>query len=105
MASAQPAATDPMQCWWRTSAGAVRVGQQFSVVLTCSVLETDTVKVVADQAPLDPTVMQMPPFEMVGGTHQADLRTDDHRFFQYEYRLRLVAEDDFGKDVKLPDTK
>src|SRR5258706_3476726 len=97
--------TDPLQCWWRTSAAAVRVGQPFAVVLTCAVVETDTVKVVPDQAPLDPTVMQMPPFEVLGGTHQADLRTDDHRFLQYEYRLRLVAEDDFGKDVKLPDTK
>jgi hypothetical protein len=83
----------------------VRVGQPFSVVLTCAVVETDAVKVVPDQAPLDPSVMQMPPFEVLGGTHQADLHTDDHRFLQYEYRLRIVAEDSFGKDVKLPDTK
>ncbi len=104
-AAAQAVETDPLQCWWRTSAAAVRVGQPFSVVLTCAVVETDTVKVVPDQAPLDPTVTQMPPFEVLGGTHQADLRTDDHRFLQYEYRLRLVGEDYFGKDVKLPETK
>src|SRR5215510_2192467 len=72
---------DPLQCWWRTSAAAVRVGEPFSLVLTCSVVETDTIKVVADQAPFDPTVVQMPPFEILGGTHQADLRTADHRFF------------------------
>lgn len=104
-ASAQTVETDPLQCWWRTSAAAVRVGQPFSLVLTCAVIETDTVKVVPDQGPLDPTVMQMPPFELLSGTHQADLRTSDRRFFQYEYRLRIVVEDYFGKDVKLPETK
>jgi len=38
-AAAQNVETDPIQCWWRTSAGAVRVGEAFSVVLTCAVLE------------------------------------------------------------------
>jgi hypothetical protein len=104
VASAQTVETDPIQCWWRTSAPAVRVGQPFALVLTCSVVETSSVTVVPNQAPLDPLVMQMPPFEVLGGTHQSDLRTVDHRFFQYEYRLRIVAEDSFGKDVKLPDT-
>ena len=103
-ASAQTVETDPLQCWWRTSAAAVRVGQPFSVVLTCSVVETDTVTVVPNQGPLDPIVTQMPPFEVLGGTHPADLRTQDHRFFQYAYRLRIVSEDAFGKDVKLPQT-
>jgi len=102
-ASAQTVETDPLQCWWRTSAAAVAIGQPFSVVLTCAVVETDTVTVVPNQAPLDPIVTRMPPFEVLGGTHHADLRTADHRFFQYEYRLRLIAEDAFGKDVKLPD--
>ena len=104
-ASAQTVETDPLQCWWRTSAAAVKVGQPFSVVLTCSVVDTDSVTVVPDQGPLDPLVTQMPPFEVLGGTHPSDLRTPDHRFFQYEYRLRIVAEDAFGKDVQLPDTK
>jgi hypothetical protein len=45
----------------------------------------------------------MPPFEVLGGTHYADLHTADHRFFQYEYRLRFIGEGSFGKDVKLPD--
>src|SRR5207244_1564550 len=30
---------------------------------------------------------------------------DDHRFFQYEYRLRLISENQFGKDVLLPPTR
>src|SRR5471030_3313301 len=104
-AAAQTVQTDPLQCWWRTSAGAVRVGDPFAVVLTCAVLETDQVTVVVDQTRLEPSVVQFAPFEVLGGTHGADLRTDQRRFFQYEYRLRLIADGMFGKDVALPDTK
>jgi hypothetical protein len=104
--SAQPTqTTDPLQCWWRTSAGAVRIGEPFSVVLTCAVLETETATVVVDQSRLEPSVVQFAPFEVLGGSHGADLRRDDRRFFQYEYRARLIAENQFGKDVALPETK
>src|SRR5882672_6146627 len=104
-ASAQNIETDPIQCWWRTSAGAIRVGEPFSVVLTCAVVENDTAKVVVDQSKLEPSVIQLAPFEVTGGSHGADLRTDERRFFQYEYRLRLIAENMFGKDAALPETK
>jgi len=104
-AAAQTVQTDPLQCWWRTSTGAVRVGEPFTVVLTCAVLETDEVTVVPDQTRLEPSVVQFAPFEVLGGTHGADLRSDQRRFFQYEYRLRLIADGMFGKDVALPDTK
>ena len=103
--TAQTVETDPLQCWWRTSAGAVRVGETFSVVLTCAVLETDAATVVVDQSKLEPSVVQFAPFEVLGGQHAADLRTDMRRFFQYEYRMRLIAEGQFGKDVPLPETK
>src|SRR5581483_12060704 len=96
---------DPLQCWWRTSASAVRAGEPFSVVLTCAVLETDEAKVIVDQSKLEPSVVQLAPFEVTGGSHGADLRTADRRFFQYEYRLRLIAENLFGKDVPLPEVK
>jgi hypothetical protein len=102
---AQDVQTDPLQCWWRTSAGAVRVGEPFSVVLTCAVLETETATVVPDQSRLEPSVVQFAPFEVLGGAHGADLRSDQRRFFQYEYRLRLIAENMFGKDAALPETK
>src|SRR5262245_42586395 len=104
-AAAQNVATDPIQCWWRTSAGAVRVGEPFSLVLTCAVVENETAKVVVDQSKLEPSVIQLAPFEVTGGSHGADLRTDDRRFFQYEYKLRLIAENLFGRDVPLPETK
>jgi len=81
------------------------MGEPFLVVLTCSVVENDAVKVVPDQSPLEPSAIQMPPFEVLGGTHHADLRADDRRFFQYDYRARLISEDLFGKDVKIPELK
>ena len=62
-----------------------------------------TATVVVDQSRLEPSVVQFAPFEVLGGTHGADLRTDQRRFFQYQYRLRLIAEDMFGKDVALPE--
>jgi hypothetical protein len=93
---------DPIRCWWRTTTSAVRVGETFTVVLTCAVLELDTVKVVADQTRLDATAVQLPPFEVIGGVHPPDLRTEDHRLFQYEYKLRIINDQAFGTDVKLP---
>src|SRR5580765_4317467 len=104
-AAAQTVQTDPLQCWWRTSVGAVRVGEPFTVVLTCAVLETEAATVVVDQTRLEPSVVQFAPFEVLGGSHGADLRSDQRRFFQYEYRLRLITETMFGKDAALPETK
>ena len=93
---------DPIRCWWRTSASAVRVGEPFQVVLTCAVVENDTTTVVADQSRLDPAAMQLPPFEVIGGSRGSDLRSDQRRFFQYQYSLRLINEEMFGKDAKIP---
>jgi hypothetical protein len=106
-AAAQNVETDPIRCWWRTSASAIRAGEPFSVVLTCAVVENDAARVVVDQGKLEPSVVQFAPFEVVpsGSAHAPDLRTDLRRFFQYEYRLRLVTENLFGKDVALPETK
>jgi hypothetical protein len=94
--------TDPIRCWWRSSAGAVRTGETFTVVLTCAVLETDPVQVVPDETKLAAAVMQMTPFEVVGGSHPSDLRTGQRRFFQYEYVLRAINPDLIGRDVPLP---
>ena len=97
-AAAQNVETDPVQCWWRTSAGAVRIAESFSAVLTCAVIDTPDVKVVIDESKLEPSVVQFPPFEVLGGSHAADLRNAERRFFQYEYRMRLVAENMHGAD-------
>ena len=96
-------AVDPIRCWWRTSAGAVRSGETFSVVLTCATLENEAVQVVPDESRLASSSVQMAPFEIVGGSHAEDMRTPDRRFFQYEYRLRMINPDYIGRDVPLPD--
>ena len=93
---------EPIKCWWRTSTSAVRIAESFGLTLTCSVVETETNKVVADFSKLDPTVVQLPPFEVQGGSHAGDLVVPGKRFFQYDYRLRLIAEDAFGHDVPVP---
>jgi hypothetical protein len=113
IAGAQPAPTreagttnvevDPIRCWWRTSAGAVRIGEQFDVSLTCAVLESEAVSVVVDESRLGNAVVQMAPFEVVSGDHPSDLHAGIRRFFQYDYRLRLINPDAIGTDVRIPD--
>src|SRR5207253_328707 len=41
---------------------------------------------------------------VVGGSHPADIRSGQRRFFQYQYVLRIISPDAIGKDVKIPDT-
>ncbi len=93
---------DPIRCWARTSAGAVRIGETFTVTLTCAVLETELVQAVPDESKLGVTVVQMNPFEVVGGNHPADLRTSGRRFFQYDYNIRMINPDSIGQDVAVP---
>ena len=81
----------------------MRIGETFAVVLTCAVLETEAVQVVPDESRLGSSVVPMTPFEMVGGSHPADLRSGNRRFFQYEYTLRMINPDVIGKDVRIPD--
>jgi hypothetical protein len=93
---------DPIRCWWRTSTGAVRVGENFTIVLTCAVLEADGVQVIPDESQLNDSVIQLNPFEVVGGSHPPDLRSGQRRFFQYEYVVRVLTPDVIGHDVPLP---
>lgn len=92
---------EPIECWWRTSVSAVRLGEPFTVVLTCSVLDTTATTVVPDQTRLDASVLQLQPFEVMSGAHAADVRTSARRFFQYEYAVRYMGEE-FGRDLPIP---
>lgn len=94
---------DPIRCWWRTSAGAVRTGETFELSLTCAMLETEAVQVVPDESRLGAPVIQMAPFEVLSGSHPADLHSERRRFFQYLYTLRIISPDAIGKDVRIPD--
>jgi len=101
-AQTQNVETEPITCWWRTTAVAVRVGEPFTLVLTCSVLQTEAARVIPDESRLDPSVVQLPPFEVIGGSHAKDVVTAGRRFFQYSYQLRAIAENVFGTGVTLP---
>jgi hypothetical protein len=94
----------PIECFSRTTADAVRVGETLTLVLTCAVLETAGTIVVPDETVLDAAVLQVAPFEIVDGTHPPDVRTTSRRVFQYEYRVRYIGEQ-FGRDVTLPGTR
>jgi hypothetical protein len=101
-AAGRRVAADPIDCWWRTTSNAVRVGQPFTLVLTCAVLDNEEVRVVPDQAPLEPAALQLAPFELLRGSQAPDQRTGQRRFFQYEYTLRLIDELLVGKDAEIP---
>jgi hypothetical protein len=94
--------TEPVTCWWRTTATSVRVGEPFGVILTCSLLQTEAARVIADESRLEPSVVQLPPFEVVEGRRAKDLSTAGRRFVQFEYRLRTIAENVFASEVALP---
>ena len=92
----------PLQCWWRASTGAIRVGEVLEITLTCAVLETPGAFAVPDQSRLTVASVQLMPFEIVGGSHPPDVRDGDRRLFQYVYQVRLLDTDTIGRDVKLP---
>jgi len=94
--------SDPIKCWWKTDTNAVRVGEPFTLALTCGVIETDAVRVVVDPARLDPAVVEAAPFEVLGGTRHDDIVAPPWRYFQYSYTLRLLGETFFGRDVDIP---
>ncbi|MDX1382524.1 MAG: hypothetical protein R3190_02715, partial [Thermoanaerobaculia bacterium] len=94
--------TEPIRCFWRTGASAVRVGEPFDVVLTCSVVETEAVRVVATTEALEPSTVTLLPFEVIGGTRHEDLVDGVRRYFQFVYRVRLLAEDLIGTEAELP---
>jgi hypothetical protein len=94
--------SDPIKCWWKTDKSAVIVGEQFTLTLTCGVIETRGTTIVPKMEELDPGAMQLAPFEMVAGTRHDDIQSAPWRYFQYEYTLRLMGQDSFGEDVDIP---
>jgi hypothetical protein len=103
-APARPAevAVAPIECWWKTDRSAVRVGERFNLTLTCAVLDTDKVKVVVDESSLAPSALHLVPFEIVGGQRFRDILNSPRRFFQYQYTMRVLGEEFFGKEITLP---
>ncbi len=92
----------PIECWWKTDRSAVRVGENFTLTLTCAVLDTDRVKVVVDESGLAPSALHLVPFDIVGGERFRDILNAPRRFFQYQYSMRVLGEEFFGKEITLP---
>lgn len=96
------APAEALRCWRRVDRNAVRVGERFTMTLTCRVVETDAARVVPDLAGLEPETLDAPPFEVLDGERFADARAGAGRLIQYHYTLRLIEEDYFGRDVEIP---
>ena len=101
-ASAQQVGVEPIRCWRQSTAGAVTIGETFTVTLTCAVFETTDTQVVPDESRLNVASIQMAPFEILGGSHPPDVRRGSRRFFQYDYQLRIIGRDAIGQDVNVP---
>ena len=93
---------DPLKCWWRASTNAIVVGEQFAVTITCAVVETSTITVEPDLTALEPTVVQLAPFQVVGSKSFQDIHSPPLRYFQREYTVRLLDDRFFGMDVEVP---
>lgn len=102
MLAQAPTAVEPIRCWRQSSAGAVTLGETFTVTLTCAVFETQDTQVVPDESRLNVASIQMAPFEILGGSHPPDVRRGSRRFFQYDYQLRIIGRDAIGRDVNVP---
>ncbi|MEZ5290737.1 MAG: hypothetical protein R2745_06620 [Vicinamibacterales bacterium] len=101
-AAPDPGREVPLQCWWRASKGAIHIGEVVDVILTCSALESEAARAVPDETRLTVAAVQMAPWEIVGGTHPADIRAGSRRIFQYVYQLRMLEPTAIGRDVRLP---
>ncbi len=99
------AAAESIKCWWHTDKDAVLIGEQFALTLTCGVAENNRTKVAADAKQFEPTALALAPFEVLSGTSHEDIQDPPWRYFQREYRLRLLGETFFGQDVDIPALK
>jgi hypothetical protein len=97
-------ASTPVNCWWKASTNAVHVGEPFGLTLTCRVMETERLKAVPDFSNVEPTAIELTPFDVLEGTRHEDIVAAPWRYLQYVYTLRLLGEEFFGKDIAIPAT-
>lgn len=93
---------EPVRCWRQSSAGAISIGEAFTVTVTCAVFEADNAQVIPDESRLNVASIQMAPFEILGGSHPPDVHRGSRRFIQYDYQLRIISPDAIGQDVNIP---
>jgi len=97
-------ASAPVNCWWKVSTNAVHVGEPFGLTLTCRVMETDRLKAVADLSNVEPTAIELTPFDVLEGARHEDIVAPPWRYLQYVYTVRLLGDEFFGRDVPIPAT-
>jgi hypothetical protein len=96
---------DPITCFWKTDRSTVIVGERFTVVLTCGIIDTDRIKAVPDFNQLEGSTVGLQPFEVIQSVRHEDVKDAPWRYIQYEYTVRLIAEGLFEKDLDLPAVK
>jgi hypothetical protein len=67
-------------------------------------METDRMKVVPNLAEIEPTAIELTPFEVLEGTRHEDIVVPPWRYVQYVYSVRLLGTEFFGKDIAIPAT-
>jgi hypothetical protein len=97
--------TDPIRCFWKTDRSSIIVGERFTLVLTCGIIDTDTIKAVPDFNQLEPSTIGLLPFEVIKGVRHEDVKAAPWRYIQYEYTVRTIAEGLFDKDLNIPPVK
>jgi hypothetical protein len=85
-------ATNALNCWWKTDKSSVRVAEPFGLTLTCRFMETDRMKVVPNLAEIEPTAIELTPFEVLEGTRHQDIVEAPWRYVQYAYTVRLLGD-------------
>ncbi len=94
--------SDPIRCWWKTDRTSVRVGERFTLVLTCGAIETRGTTVVIAASGLDGGAIQLTPFEVVATTRRDDVVAPPWRYLQFEYAVRVLNDGFFGQDIVIP---
>jgi hypothetical protein len=103
-------AADALSCWWKSDKSSVRIGEEFTVALTCRSAETGRERAVLNESLLDPNVLALPPYQVKNGRRYKDIirvlpgpdGPVTFRHVQYAYTVKLIGEEFFGKDVPLP---
>ena len=94
--------TNPIDCWWKTDPSAVRVGEHFRLTLTCAVLDTNVCGWWSTNLPLHRRRLHRVPFDIVDGQRFRDIQNAPRRFFQYQYTMRVLGEEFFGRILPCP---
>jgi hypothetical protein len=102
-------AADALVCWWRSDKSSIRIGEEFTVALTCRLADTSLEKTVLNESLLDPNVLALSPYQVKNGRRYKDIirilpgpdGPVTFRSVQYAYTIKLIGEGFFGKDLPL----